>query len=1158
MAEKNYRMFILHDKRLLINGAKGRQAPYDIDYLKQLYTEAGLTVTVIDAAALAGKKTFNNALCDILVIPSGPVFPSMAEENFKAFVSGGGRVITLGGFAFSRVLDVTGIMMEKEISTSLGTNKPQSTDDGVVRYNSGSMPLFDMDYTYQGAVTVKAHGSQAIFKGEADLSANPLSGYSAVTVIGDNKRRWQPLLEGYDINGGRIGTVGALLYLNSRDFDASTFVPTWNNYRNSAIAFFGVTNQDITKNKALRDGFQKLPFFMMEGTYVGVIRNKYDCYRQGENPVITARLENTTQKDMSGHVVFRVTEEDSGKTVFEQQVPFTSGKRSCQDITVTWKTAGFDDDFYVVSARTYNDSNELTDICLTGFSVWNTEVIAKGPRYVYEDNYIKLIPDDKTKQTVLISGADDGPEIFLTDYMTPLVWRQDFIDRRDMGMNLYENLQQYSWAGDTWIFNTEEERERYYRKVDNAVYLSQKYNQIYKMGIAIMDNCALTPENMGTSIETASYLARRYKDVPGLIYYLNGDMIIRPDDSLKADFNDFLKNKYKTDAALQASWGDASLKLGMAELNAGRQATGWSDMQAWDIKEYKIFVTNRWTKTLSDVIRSIDKSGKAILCEFYAFPSELVDVNTMAENLTYSNIGWFYDATTFSKTYATTDMRAIGKSGGIGEYGLPAASLLQGGSMYHTTVHPQDTIRNFTLNIFHTAFAMGASHVQYWGFQEGTMYTSMFSVNRMNDAVHRDLFYWLRNSSLFARQLRPVYTVPEVAVLMPDQTRLSSDGLTGHYAMQNLFDVLQKMQLGNILTISDTNPVIDPSIKVIFYPLSYNPGDRVYNKLKKWVEGGGHLYLSGDISYDETRRQTKTNRLNSLAGVRLKKQLSVALDTASGQPVTYTVGGHARNGRANNEIETAGAAVTAADQSGRPVFTVNSLGKGKVWFNADAAEMFLTDNSAEANMALYRQVLAGAGVKSIKTYSKQNNIKLLTQTLADGEKLFCICNTDNGNGTEDFTFTAGAKTYTVASKAARADTVVTDKNGCLKAVFVEGSVFSGNRLLVDNPSYSHIYTRDGLPLEKSRNLVVTPLETGKTVIATAAPWQKLIAVYGQIVDGVFIRYGTAESRILNGTIELDITDRMVNTIILVCEKDGEQRLVQAIEKSITEKVSASV
>lgn len=97
---------------------------------------------------------------------------------------------------------------------------------------------------------------------------------------------------------------------------------------------------------------------------------------------------------------------------------------------------------------------------------------------------------------------------------------------RTPGLHIYENLQQYP-IYQPWIriFADPEETEKYYRKVDNAVYLSQKYGQIYMMGIAIGNNVAEDAATHELTQQRARELAARYKDVPGLIYYLNGDMI---------------------------------------------------------------------------------------------------------------------------------------------------------------------------------------------------------------------------------------------------------------------------------------------------------------------------------------------------------------------------------------------------------------------------------------------------------------------------------------------------------------------------------------------------------------------------------------------------------------------------------------------------------
>ena len=130
---------------------------------------------------------------------------------------------------------------------------------------------------------------------------------------------------------------------------------------------------------------------------------------------------------------------------------------------------------------------------------------------------------------MFVSGVDDGGNTFVNEDQTPLVWKSDFERRRDAGILLYENLQQYRDYGDfARVFENGYPTERHMRKVDCAVYLAQKYGQIYMMGMLLGANCGVDDAQLEKDKEYISKMAARYKDVPGVIYYLNGDLIVKP------------------------------------------------------------------------------------------------------------------------------------------------------------------------------------------------------------------------------------------------------------------------------------------------------------------------------------------------------------------------------------------------------------------------------------------------------------------------------------------------------------------------------------------------------------------------------------------------------------------------------------------------------
>ena len=135
-------------------------APCDIQGLGKLYSDAGHNVTFIDRGFLAKQLTTYN--CDIVILPCGESFPVEAVANFKAFVAAGGRVITLGGYAFSNLVDKDGGTVKPDPLASveigknllLGSNAPLYAQDQL-RFDASQLPIFDEEHYFDSSISIR-------------------------------------------------------------------------------------------------------------------------------------------------------------------------------------------------------------------------------------------------------------------------------------------------------------------------------------------------------------------------------------------------------------------------------------------------------------------------------------------------------------------------------------------------------------------------------------------------------------------------------------------------------------------------------------------------------------------------------------------------------------------------------------------------------------------------------------------------------------------------------------------------------------------------------------------------------------------------------------------------------------------------------------------
>ncbi|MBC7288811.1 MAG: hypothetical protein H5T86_12400, partial [Armatimonadetes bacterium] len=75
----------------------------DPEYLAQLLRSAGYGVAFLTAREMAAPGVLDPQVFDIVVLPYGPRFPGEAADTFRDYLTGGGRFISMGGYAFDEL-----------------------------------------------------------------------------------------------------------------------------------------------------------------------------------------------------------------------------------------------------------------------------------------------------------------------------------------------------------------------------------------------------------------------------------------------------------------------------------------------------------------------------------------------------------------------------------------------------------------------------------------------------------------------------------------------------------------------------------------------------------------------------------------------------------------------------------------------------------------------------------------------------------------------------------------------------------------------------------------------------------------------------------------------------------------------------------------------
>lgn len=1015
-------------------------------------------------------------------------------------------------------------------------------------FRSDSIPLFDLEAEIKDAVSITPAPDQTFF-GENAVLKGDFSGWSAITVTGDESARLQPLLLCRDRAGVLRGYAGALVRCfkegvrpERADLNCWGIENTsWRDYPGFSAAFFGITSADIFESDELLTGLVKTAEALAETPYIAKIQNRYDCYRTNERAEISGVV---SSPDFSGRVRLLLIDEE-GETVE------TAEKEIGGSFGFCFETTDFKDDFYKITCELFGNDGTLLDKMSTGFVVWQEKTIANGPRLTLKNNFYYIDHGEGTQEkAVFATGVDDLASRTRTGAVSPLALKGEFIRRRDLGICVYEALDNVRNFP-----KNPEARERHLRGHDAVVALACKYDQIYMMGLAIGDNIACSDEQIAESAFGIRAAAERYRNNRNIIYYLNGDFYCRLNEEtipvLEPVFNRFLKERYPTDEALSEAWGERVTRASARLEGNWPDGKCYSDRKAQDYNFFRYYLQNRWITPLTEAVHGVDKTLPCT-SEYYETPKFSVDLPRSINNHDISNIGCFSHFSEFSQRLAYADQRFSGKGFGIGEYGKRGHELYRYTDCEYMRYFPQNEVLDTTAHYLNGAYAMGANHCHLWCYIDLPDANFPWGIIRADNAP-RDLAYWVRNLNFMTRQNEAVDMPCETALILPDNTRSAASRKYqgGHYAAIKAISTLQHL-CGRLMTLNECNLVIPKEVRVIFYPVAFNPPQRVFDMLCDWVKEGGTLYVSGDISGDgdffgkSAVGGLVEGRLEKLLSIRALKRNYTGLDFPK-ERISYSIEGETeRRGlpHLNAEIiDKERTTAVASTKNGGGVIFKSSFGKGQVVFNSDPSEAFFCGETIAEDKALYRYVMKLSGVDFSEPVSSDvEDVKIFELPLKDGGRVVNFSNVSEKSG--EFAF-EGKNVF--EQRPLRAQTLRENGKGEVTGLLCEGKYSRNGRLIVENNAYAYILSCDKKALSESLRVAVLPQGSGLVSIADS---KAEILISGQVEEGKFVEI--SRKHIKNVRFEVEEAER--NCVFLLCAEGDEEAFEAEVEKTIINSV----
>ncbi len=990
-----------------------------------------------------------------------------------------------------------------EVGTGLVNTHWGTPKDGL-EIEEHQIGVFDPSFRLERIQGIRAAEGQHLVPADTALDAL-VEGFAASAVLGpggahsayDVCRRRIPLLTAVDRYGRPRGSAGALVFNHAGVYQGSSWL------------VFGVTNQDLfaPERPAMRRALIEAVRAALRKTFLERVTTDLACYRDGETVTLEAAAWNLGKSETEAAVRFEVLAQDEAEAVFEEtiSVPLPPGSR--QEAMASWTPGRFARDFYRVRAVLLLNGQPVDEM-ESGLVARDEALLASGPALTLRDNYLCL---DGASQ--FLTGTNVYGHSFGCELENPLTWDRDLRRIRDAGLSVVRVIH-YSpfWAVSDLLSEdglSKPQTEPVLRQFDAFIQLCRKHGLLPYLEVA--NTPSRLPSAEEAQVRAANPRAARYAKVSALLWEVDNEwewaVPMRREDPQRATlaFNEFLRRRYGTTEALREAWGETALDLGRVPLPA--ESDQWGHVPTADLMRFWTEATRQGAATVLGPVKSAAPHQITSVSAAGTLPLR-GDPILSSYDVDLSNIHFYGASDRFCSQFKVSDMQALGKSFSLGEFGAKVHPAWGERPEPEAVGVTMDGAVNRFLQIGHCALGLGASFIANWGWKDPATRVFPWGLNHPCDDVPKDVLRAYRSMSLLFHSLRPRYEPPSVAFVLPDEHRLGP----ARVAVANALFTGLEFLLGthtDFLVINEERLADLPSgVCTLLYPIPFCPTDETFQRLLGFVEAGGSLYLSGDISYAPDRRRTRTDRLTRLCGVEFVGERYPPLDHAAAQPTTvrWTTGEPAPwEGNPCIRVQATTAQTLAADESGAPVVTLNPVGAGRVLYCTDPVEL----TGSPAGPQVYRRFLAAAATPRNGLTPDDPTLRLFrlhaTSAFAPSREgpaddLYVLYNPTREPRAVAF---GEAHRITMTLPPWKPGLALVGSGGDLRAVEGAGEVTVDGDVRVSGDADAIVLALDGADVARAEGLLIMPLTSGRLRIARAGPSDDLVVEIGELRDGAW-------------------------------------------------------
>ncbi len=1034
----------------------GFHSGHSPEALAAALTAAGYGAVLLQAGDLANAAVLTAANFDLVVLPYGPFFPEEARATFTAWLRAGGSFLSTDGYAFERLVvwsgttwtTVEAALTAAQTAAPPAALAPMNTRSGkpgdAMTFTSDQIGVFDPHFALADA----AQYQLSAWPGVAEVGlapvrpAEPLAGWSASGLIGVNSpvfpdvyRRWQPVLEVFDTEGGARGTALSLMHNFS------------GRYRGSSWAFSGLTSgQDLFCGGAAQQRLlATVADHLVQRVYLHSPASGLACYRLGETAVVQVTVSNHGKAPVTA----QVTLGQDGQPA-DAPTAVTLAPGASEVVERRWPVTTAMDDLVRFTAE-LRVGEHYRDRLSSAFAVWSPAVIAQGPKIAWSGNYLTI-----DGRPAFLAGSNQTGMMYYSPHENPDTWDRDFALMAAHNLHLLRILHFSPFAKDGYqgkgahsSLDLKQRPERLCRQMDAIVQLAQKHRVAIFLALHDWLPVSLTDAELAAQADWCQFWAARYRDVPGIFYDVQNEPSV--DTPERADivelWNRWLAERYGTMDALRAAWRRTPPTADLPRIPFKPGSNEWDDVHTADYKRFQAELLNRWLKANVAGIKA--GAPQAPTCVGYLPSMPPADKILGVRHTDFSNMHYYGPVEQFPLEIKLTDRRFCGKGFSVGEFGAQEDHDDRSGGGFDP--HEVASVQRFG-RMFRYAFGLGAAFMANWSLKEYDEMVFPWGLLHHGTPVAKPWANTYSQSALYVAGCRPVYEEPAVWLLAPDRHRVGPHFDTLHHACQRAASLLLDQRV-NFGVLNEEDLVNWPAAaQVAYWPLPYCPSDETFAKVLAWVKAGGTLYLSGDIQYDPARQPTRGERRGALG-----------LPPAEPEnPFAVPEGAWSRA-----MVET-------------------TVGKGHVIYAPYPLEL----RDQPGNGAVYARALDVAKVPRLDVTPGDAPVRVLQTATADGGRVVTVLRSGTGEAPLAITVAGGAAT--IELRQAGAAMVTLDRSGAVVAAESEGRLTIGGAELATADGHFALVALDGRDLRQSTQVLLLPHQnrqvrlTGR--LATLSAW----------------------------------------------------------------------